>query len=61
MIQSSLNYTGGKFKLLPQILPLLPKNVDCNEKIFVDRDGYEFYGCESSVELGAYNRDAYSK
>lgn len=28
MIQSPLNYTGGKFKLLPQILPLLPKNVD---------------------------------
>lgn len=32
LIQSPLNYTGGKFKLLPQILPLLPKNID----IFVD-------------------------
>ena len=31
-IQSPLNYTGGKFKLLPQILPLFPKNID----IFVD-------------------------
>ena len=31
-IQSPLNYTGGKFKLLPQILPLLPRNID----IFVD-------------------------
>lgn len=32
MIQSPLNYTGGKFKLLPQILPLFPKDID----IFVD-------------------------
>ena len=28
MIQSPLNYTGGKFKLLPQILPLFPKNIN---------------------------------
>lgn len=28
MIQSPLNYTGGKFKLLPQILPLFPKKID---------------------------------
>ena len=27
MIQSPLNYTGGKYKLLPQILPLFPKNI----------------------------------
>lgn len=32
IIQSPLNYTGGKFKLLPQILPLFPKSID----IFVD-------------------------
>ena len=32
IIQSPLNYTGGKFKLLPQLLPLFPKNID----IFVD-------------------------
>ena len=32
IIQSPLNYTGGKFKLLPQILPHFPKNVD----LFVD-------------------------
>lgn len=32
MIQSPLNYTGGKFKLLPQILPLFPDNID----LFVD-------------------------
>ena len=31
-ISSPLNYTGGKYKLLTQILPLFPKNID----IFVD-------------------------
>lgn len=115
MIQSPLNYTGGKFKLLPQILPLFPKeidrffdffcggcnvgiNVDCKKKVFIDRDehliylyqtfqnlekeavfdwiyniiekyglslvsrkGYEFYGCDSSVGLGDYNRKAFNR
>lgn len=32
MIQSPLNYTGGKYKLLPQILPLFPKDIH----VFVD-------------------------
>ncbi len=32
MIQSPLNYTGGKYKLLPQILPLFPQNI----RVFVD-------------------------
>lgn len=32
LIQSPLNYTGGKFKLLPQILPHFPQDVD----LFVD-------------------------
>ena len=32
MIPSSLNYVGGKFKLLPQLLPLFPKDVS----LFVD-------------------------
>ncbi len=50
MIQSPLNYTGGKFKLLPQILPLFPKNINtfvdlfcggCNVGINVD--------CESVI------------
>lgn len=27
LIQSPLNYTGGKYKLLPQILPHFPKNI----------------------------------
>lgn len=32
MIQSPLNYTGGKYKLLPQILPLFPQST----RTFVD-------------------------
>ena len=32
MLQSPLNYTGGKYKLLPQILPLFPQNIN----VFVD-------------------------
>lgn len=28
LIKSPLNYTGGKFKLLPQILPLLPNDIN---------------------------------
>ena len=28
LIPSALNYTGGKYKLLPQILPLFPKDAD---------------------------------
>ena len=31
-LQSPLNYIGGKYKLLPQILPLFPKDID----IFID-------------------------
>ena len=32
MIQSPLNYTGGKYRLLPQILPLFPRDIN----VFVD-------------------------
>lgn len=47
IIQSPLNYTGGKFKLLNQILPHFPKQIDkfvdlfcggCNVGINVDAD-----------------------
>ena len=34
MIQSPLNYTGGKFKLLPQILPLFPTNINTFVDLF---------------------------
>ena len=37
-IKSPLNYVGGKYKLLPQIIPLIPKDVKC----FVDLFGGGF-------------------
>lgn len=115
IIPSALNYTGGKYKLLPQILPFFPKdadkvvdlfcggcnvgiNLNCNrvrfndsnkylmglldtfrrlskDRVFewiygtiekyklslVSRNGYEYYGCESSKGLGAYNKDGYNR
>ena len=115
LIPSALNYTGGKYKLLPQILPFFPKdavkvvdlfcggcnvgiNLNCNKVQFNDSNkylmglldtfrrlskddifewiytaiaryklslvsekGYEFYGCESSKGLGAYNKEGYCK
>ena len=33
-IHSPMNYTGGKYKLLPQILPLFPKKVDTFVDLF---------------------------
>lgn len=37
-IKSPLNYVGGKYKLLPQIIPLIPKDISC----FVDLFGGGF-------------------
>ena len=34
LIQSPLNYTGGKYKLLPQILPLFPQGINCFVDLF---------------------------
>jgi DNA adenine methylase Dam len=113
VIQSPLNYTGGKFRLLEQILPHFPERTDtfvdlfcggCNvgvnvgseRVIFNDNsprllclyntfknlgksavlrmiddviaryglsrsaeNGYEFYGCESSAGLAAFNREPF--
>lgn len=33
-IQSPLNYTGGKYKLLSQILPFFPKDINCFIDLF---------------------------
>jgi DNA adenine methylase Dam len=33
-IKSPMNYTGGKFKLLPQILPLFPSNINTFVDLF---------------------------
>lgn len=52
MIHSPLNYTGGKFKLLPQLLPLFPKEIDC----FVDLFGGGFnVGINVEAESVIYN------
>lgn len=33
-IKSPLNYTGGKYKTLPQIFPLFPKDINCFVDLF---------------------------
>lgn len=54
MIQSPLNYTGGKYKLLPQILPLFPNEIHgfidlfcggCNVGINVNATYYIYNDC----------------
>lgn len=115
VIPSALNYTGGKFRLLPQLLPLFPKdtdwavdlfcggcnvgiNLNCSRVLFndtnphligllrtikklpkeetigriydiisryglslVSKNGYGYYGCNSSDGLASYNRDSYNR
>ena len=46
MIQSPLNYTGGKFKLLPQILPLFPRKIDTFVDLFCG-------GCNVGINVTA--------
>lgn len=51
-IKSPLNYVGGKYKLLPQILPLFPENIDT----FVDLFGGGFnVGINANTEHIIYN------
>lgn len=45
-IASPLNYTGGKYKLLPQIFPLFPDNVDTFVDIFCG-------GCNVGINASA--------
>ncbi len=46
IIKSPLNYTGGKFKLLPQILPLFPQNINTFVDLFAG-------GCNVGVNAPA--------
>lgn len=46
LIKSPLNYTGGKFKLLPQILPLFPNDIDTFVDLFAG-------GCNVGVNVKA--------
>lgn len=34
LVKSPLNYVGGKFKLLPQILPYFPNDIDTFYDVF---------------------------
>lgn len=46
LAKSPLNYTGGKFKLLPQILPLFPDNINTFIDLFTG-------GCNVGVNVNA--------
>ena len=46
LIKSPLNYTGGKYKLLPQILPYFIKNIDTFYDIFCG-------GCNVGINVKA--------
>ena len=48
LVKSPLNYTGGKFKLLPQILPLFPSNINTFVDLFAG-------GCNVGVNVKADN------
>lgn len=45
-IKSPLNYIGGKYKILNQILPLFPNNINCFVDLFAG-------GCNVSVNVSA--------
>ena len=47
LIKSPLNYTGGKFKLLPQILPLFPNDINRFIDLFGGGGGYSLCKCKS--------------
>ena len=46
MIQSPMNYTGGKYKLLPQILPHFPKEIETFVDLFCG-------GCNVGINVKA--------
>ena len=46
LIKSPLNYTGGKFKLLPQILPLFPDKINTFVDLFAG-------GCNVGINVRA--------
>lgn len=50
LIKSPLNYTGGKYKLLPKILPLFPDDIS----MF-----YDVFGGGASLSLNVYSKYIY--
>lgn len=53
LIKSPLNYTGGKYRLLPQILPLFPNEIDT----FVDLFGGAMNVCVNINAKHIYGND----
>lgn len=56
-IQSPLNYTGGKFKLLPQILPLFPTEIDVLVDLFCGGGNVGINAVADRIVLNDSNRD----
>ena len=48
LIKSPLNYTGGKYKLLPQILPYFPNDINTFVDLFAG-------GCNVGINIKANN------
>ncbi|TKZ33894.1 Dam family site-specific DNA-(adenine-N6)-methyltransferase [Brachyspira catarrhinii] len=48
MVQSPINYTGGKFRLLPQILPYIPEKINTFVDLFCG-------GCEVGINVNSKN------
>ncbi len=46
IVKSPLNFTGGKYKLLPQLLPLFPSNIDTFIDLFCG-------GCNVAINITA--------
>ena len=46
LIKSPLNYVGGKYKLLPQILPYIPDNINTFVDLFTG-------GCNVGININA--------
>lgn len=53
LLKSPINYTGGKFRLLPQILPLFPEKIDT----FVDLFGGAMNVCINVNANNIYGND----
>ena len=45
-VKSCLNYTGGKYKLLPQIIPLFPEDINMFVDLFCG-------GCNVGINVNA--------
>lgn len=57
IIQSPLNYTGGKYKLLSQILPLFPKNINTFVDLFCGGCNVGINADCKRVIFNDYNRE----